>query len=388
MLNLPLMSNNISQEDKEKLIDFIRTSDRFTNGSKVREFEDAWSSWLGVKHSLFVNSGASANYITMAVLKELYGEGEVIVPPIAWSSDISSVLAAGLTPVFADVNISTLSMDENEILSHITDKTRAVFLTHVLGLNGLTLGLLTELEKRGIPLIEDVCESHGTTMGGKKCGSFGLASNFSFYYAHHMSTIEGGVICTNDDRFYQMCRMFRSHGMIRELTDESMKQEYAKKYSELRPEFLFAVPGYNMRSTELNAVIGLNQLKRLDENNKRRVENFKLFIENLDPEKYYTDFKMEGQVNYAFIILLRHPDRKQFDVLTELLRSENVEFRRGTAGGGNLARQPFVRCRMPEFDPSLLKNADFIHFYGLYTGNYPSLEREKIIRLCELLNKV
>ncbi len=388
MLNIPLMSNNISEDDKEKLIDFIRTSDRFTNGSKVREFEDAWSNWLGVKHSLFVNSGASANYITMAVLKELYGEGEVIVPPIAWSSDISSVFAAGLTPVFADVNISTLSMDENEILSHITDKTRAVFLTHVLGLNGLTPRLLAELEKRGIPLIEDVCESHGATMGGKKCGSFGLASNFSFYYAHHMSTIEGGVICTNDEKFYQMCRMFRSHGMVRELTDENMKQEYAEKYPELRPEFLFAVPGYNMRSTELNAVIGLNQLKRLDENNKRRIENFKLFIENLDPEKYYTDFEMEGQVNYAFIVLLRHPDRKQFDALTELLRSENVEFRRGTAGGGNLARQPFVRNRMPEFDPSLLKNADFIHFYGFYTGNYPSLESEKIIRLCELLNRV
>lgn len=387
MLNIPLMNNNISEEDKEELIDFIRASDRFTNGSKVREFEDAWSGWLGVKHSLFVNSGASANYITMAVLKELYGDGEVIVPPIAWSSDISSVFASGLTPVFADINISTLSMDENEVLSHITDKTRAVFFTHVLGLNGLTPRLLTELERRGIALIEDVCESHGASLGGKKCGTFGLASNFSFYYAHHMSTIEGGVICTNDDRFYQMCRMFRSHGMVRELTDESIKREYAEKFPELRPEFLFAVPGYNMRSTELNAVIGLNQLKRLDENNKRRIENFKLFVNNLDPVKYYTDFQMEGQVNYAFIVLLRHPDRKQFDTLTEMLRAENVEFRRGTAGGGNLARQPFVRDRMPEFDPSLLKNADFIHFYGLYTGNYPSLESEKIKRLCELLNR-
>ena len=386
MLNIPLMSNNISEEDKEILADFIRTSDRFTNGPKVREFEDAWSRWLGVKHSLFVNSGASANYITMAVLRELYGPGEVIVPPIAWSSDISSVFAAGFTPVFVDVDMSTLAMNEDEVLSHITDKTRAVFLTHVLGLTGLSRRLLDELHKRGIPLIEDVCESHGTTMNGKKCGTFGLASNFSFYYAHHMSTIEGGVICTNDDRFYQMCRLFRSHGMVRELTDEDMKREYAEKYPDLRPEFLFAVPGYNMRGTELNAVLGLNQLKRLDGNNARRVENFKLFVGNLDPEKYFTDFRMEGQVNYAFIVLLRKASRERFERLTQLLRSENVEFRRGTAGGGNLARQPFVRKRLPDLDPATLKNADFIHFYGLYTGNYPSLEREKILKLCELLN--
>lgn len=388
MLNIPLMSNNISAEDKKVLSEFILTSDRFTNGPKVVEFEEAWSKWLGVKHSLFVSSGASANYMTMAVLRELYGPGEVIVPPIAWSSDISSVFAAGLTPVFADVNISTLAMNEDEVLSRITDKTRAVFLTHVLGLNGLSQRLVDELEKRGIPLIEDVCESHGATMNGKKCGTFGLASNFSFYYAHHMSTIEGGVICTNDDKFYQMCRLFRSHGMVRELTDDAMKQEYAKKYPDLRPEFLFAVPGYNMRSTELNAVMGLSQLPRLNANNAKRVENFKLFVENLNPETYFTDFNMEGQVNYAFIVLLRKPSKEKFERLTELLRAENVEFRRGTAGGGNLARQPFVRKHMPDFNPETLKNADYIHFYGLYTGNYPTLEKEKILKLCDLLNSL
>ena len=386
MLNIPLMKNNILPEDKEVLIDFIRTSDRFTNGPKVREFEEAWSQWLGVKHSVFVNSGASANYITMAVLKEMYGSGEVIVPPIAWSSDISSVFAAGLTPVFADVDLETLAMNENEILSHITDKTRAVFLTHVLGFGGLTQDLLDELKRRGIPLIEDVCESHGATVNGKKCGTFGLASNFSFYYAHHMSTIEGGVICTNDDRFYEYCRLFRSHGMVRELMDEELKKEHAERYPDLRPEFLFAVPGYNMRGTELNAVLGSNQLKRLDANNRHRVENFELFVNHLDPEKYFTDFRMDGQSNYAFVTLLRRPDREMFARLTELLKEENVEFRRGTAGGGNLARQPFVRKRMPGFDPAVLKNADFVHFYGLYTGNYPGLEKEKIIRLCDRMN--
>lgn len=388
MLDIPLMSDNILPEDIEILIDFLRTSNRLTNGPKVREFEQAWSEWLGVKHTLFVNSGSSANFITMAVLRDLYGAGEVIVPPIAWSSDISSVFAAGHTPVFVDVSLNNMAMAEEEILSHITEKTRAVFLTHVLGFNGLSECLLHELEKRNIPLIEDVCESHGAAMAGKKCGSFGLASNFSFYYAHHMSTIEGGAICTNDDRFYQYCRLYRSHGMIRESTDDKFKQEIEEKYPELRPEFLFLVPGYNMRSTELNAVIGLNQLKRLDANNQRRIENFRLFVDNLDPDKYFTDFQMEGSVNYAFVVLLRNADQKTFQRLTDALKSENVEFRRGTAGGGNLARQPFIRERLPKFDPTILKNADMLHFYGLYTGNYPNLEREKILGLCELLNRI
>lgn len=388
MLNIPLMSNNIQAEDIDALIEFLHTSDRFTNGPKVQEFERAWSEWLGIKHTVFVNSGSSANFITMAVLRDLYGTGEVIVPPIAWSSDISSVFAAGHTPVFVDVSLKNLAMAEEEILSHITEKTRAVFLTHVLGFNGLSDDLLQELERRHISLIEDVCESHGTSLNGKKCGTFGLASNFSFYYAHHMSTIEGGAVCTNDDRFYQYCRLYRSHGMIRESTDEALKSEAVKSNPELRPEFLFLVPGYNMRSTELNAVIGLNQLKRLDDNNQHRVENFNLFLKNLDPEKYFTDFQVDGAVNYAFVILLRNPDAQKFQKLTDALRENNVEFRRGTAGGGNLARQPFVRARMPEFDPTVLKNADFIHFYGLYTGNYPDLEQQKILALCDLLNNV
>lgn len=388
MLNIPLMSNNIQAEDTEELIKFLRTSNRFTNGPKVQEFERTWSDWLGVKHTVFVNSGSSANFITMAALRDLYGPGEIIVPPIAWSSDISSVFAAGHTPVFADVNLANLAMSEDQILSHITENTRAVFLTHVLGFNGLSDNLLQELERRNIPLIEDVCESHGASLNGRKCGAFGLASNFSFYYAHHMSTIEGGAVCTNDDTFYQYCRLYRSHGMIRESTDETLKSEAVKSNPELRPEFLFLVPGYNMRSTELNAVIGLSQLKRLEENNQRRIENFGLFLKNLDPKKYFTDFQTDGAVNYAFVILLREANPEKFQRLTDALRENNVEFRRGTAGGGNLARQPFVRARMPEFDPTVLKNAEYIHFYGLYTGNYPDLDQQKILALCDLLNGI
>lgn len=306
MINLPLMNDNITRDDVNVLIDFLQNNNIFTQNKNVREFEKEWSEWLGVKYSVFVNSGSSANFITMAALAEMYGKGEVIVPPITWSSDISSILLAGHKPVFVDINKENMAMNDHAIIEKITSNTKAVFLTHILGFNALSDYLLEELEKRNILLIEDVCESHGATFHGRKCGTFGFASNFSFYFAHHMSTIEGGMVCTNDKKFYEYARMFRSHGMLRESTDEELKQDYYKRYPELNPEFIFTVPGFNMRSTELNAVIGLNQLKGLDDNNIKRCENFKCFLENLDSEKYYTDFELDGSVNYAFILSLIH----------------------------------------------------------------------------------
>lgn len=388
MINLPLMNDNITKEDVDVLVEFLQNNNIFTQNKNVREFEKRWSEWLGVKYSVFVNSGSSANFITMAALAEIYGKGEVIVPPITWSSDISSIILAGHTPVFADVNKENLAMNERKILEKITPNTKAVFLTHILGFNALTDHLIEELEKRNILLIEDVCESHGATFHGKKCGTFGLASNFSFYFAHHMSTIEGGMICTNDEKFYEYARMFRSHGMLRESTDDNLKEQICTEYPLLNPEFIFTVPGFNMRSTELNAVIGMNQLKRLDANNEKRRENFRYFLEHLDSEKYYTDFDLDGSVNYAFVLLLKHPDRDLFQRVCQCLRDEQVEFRRGTSGGGNQLRQPYIKKRYPHLDPLEYENADYIHFYGMYIGNYPALEREKIEKLVDALNAV
>ncbi len=388
MLNIPLMSNNISKEDVQELIKFLKSTDRFTNGPKVREFESAWTNWGGYGYSLFVNSGSSANFMTMAGIAHLYGTGEVIVPAITWSSDISSVMMAGHMPVFVDVSFSNIAMQKEAILSHITENTKAVFLSHILGFNGLNQELVEELRQRNILLVEDVCESHGVMCGDKKAGTIGFASNFSFYYAHHMSTIEGGMICTNNKEFYEVMRMYRSHGMIRECTDENYIEQMTSEYPDLHKEFIFAVPGFNMRSTELNAVIGLNQLKRLDYNILRRRDNFEFFMENLDSDKYFTDFDIEGNSNYAFVILLREKNDMLYNKLIAALKDEKVEFRRGTAGGGNIIRQPFVRERYPDLNPENFQNAEHIHFYGLYTGNYPDLEREKIAGLCKVLNEL
>lgn len=386
MLNIPLMQGNIESSDIEALVDFLRHTDRFTNGPKVREFEARWSQWLGGNmSSLFVHSGSSANFMTLAAVRELYGEGEVIVSPIGWSSDLSAILAAGLTPVFVDVELRNLAMDTEQALANITDKTRAVLLTHVLGYNGLTQKLIDVCHERGILLIEDVCESHGAVFDGRKCGSIGDVSNFSFYYAHHMSTIEGGMICTRDEKLHRTLRMYRSHGMLRECGDAAYQEEVTGEFPDLHPEFIFMVPGYNMRSTELNAVIGLNQLPRLDGHVQKRRENYQLFMDHLDASKFFVDFDHEGNSNYAFVLLLRDPDPELYRRLTEALTREGVEFRRGTAGGGNLLRQPYIRNRVPELRPADYPNAEYIHDYGLYTGNYPTLEREKILALCDLL---
>jgi CDP-6-deoxy-D-xylo-4-hexulose-3-dehydrase len=388
-LDWPLMKNNISRADLDAVIAFLQGDlPVLTQSRQVQAFEREWSSWLGVKHSTFVNSGASANLVTMSALKELYGPGEIIVPTLTWVSDIASVLHCGFTPVFVDINPRTLGMDNDQVLDRITERTRAVFLTHVLGYNALTPTLLSELKRCGIPLIEDACESHGATFGGKKVGTFGLASNFSFYYAHHLTTVEGGMVSTNDSDFHECVRIFRSHGMVRESTSEKLKASYSAQYPDLTPDFIFAFPAYNVRSTEINAVIGRSQLPKLDDNNGVRTENLKIFLKNLDPGKYRTDFETEGCSNYAFTLILKRADPKLRDNVVNALVRHGVEFRRGTAGGGNQLRQPYLKRVTGDIDLARYPNVDHVHFYGFYIGNYPDLEKAKILELCSILNEL
>ena len=386
---LPLMSDNIDKEDVKALVDFLSQDQipKLTNGPKVIEFENAWGEWLGTKYNLMVNSGASANELTMLALNYIHGEGEIIVPPLTWISDISSVIFSGFKPVFCDINLKNLSFDIEKLKQIITPKTKAIFLTHVLGVNGLTDELIQLCDEEGILLIEDVCESHGTTFKGQKVGSFGFASNFSFYFAHHMSTIEGGMICTNNEYFYQVCRALRSHGMMREMTDNNLKQQIIDDNPDLNKDFIFIAPAHNFRSTELNAVIGLSQVKKLDSNNINRVDNFKYFMERLDSNKYITDIEMEGQCNYAFIIILKEGSFKLRDKVETTLREKGIEFRRGLSGGGNQLRQPYFKKHY-NINYDDFKNMDHVHHFSWYVGNYPTLEREKIDTLLNTLNNI
>jgi CDP-4-dehydro-6-deoxyglucose reductase, E1 len=388
-LKIPLMSDNISREDVNCLIDFLKQDPvpRLTNGEKVIEFENAWSDWLGVKHSVFVNSGTAANELTMLALTHLYPEGgEIITPPLTWISDINSVLFANFEPVFVDINKNNLSFDLDKLENSITDRTRAIFVTHVLGLNALSDRLLKICEERNIKLIEDVCESHGAKFNDTKLGSIGFASNFSFYFAHHMSTIEGGMISTNDNHFYQLCRALRSHGMTREFTDNDLIKKYNDKYNNLNQDFIFIGKAHNFRSTEINAVLGLCQLDRLDSNNHIRIDNFQYFMDNLSSDIYHTDINMDGQCNYAFITILKDSNWELRDKIERMLDDNGIEFRRGLSGGGNQMRQPYFDNHNFKFDDFPV--VEHIHNFSWYIGNYPTLKREKIDKLIGLLNEV
>ena len=380
----PLINNNVTINDKRVLANFILNTDRLTNGPKVRNFEEQWSKWLGVKYSVMVGSGAAGNYITTAIVRELKGQkGEIIVPPIGWVSDISSVINTGFTPVFVDVDLDTMAISYENIKNAINKNTKAIVLVHALGFNGINDKLVELAKEHDLLLIEDCCEAHGSSYKGKKVGSIGDMSCFSFYFGHHMTTIEGGMICTNDYEIYQLARMFRSHGMTRE-ADKETHEKYAKP--DVNPLFTFAVPGYNMRSTEINAVLGLEQIKRLDYNIQKRQENLNIWLDNLDDNLFYKGYKVEGSSNYALPLILKEDNNKMKEVC-KILEEELVEYRIGTAGGGNQARQPYLE-RYGFKTVGDLNTSDYIHDFGLYIGNHPELKKEQIIKLCERLNNV
>ena len=384
----PLMHDNITLQDRKVAANFLLKNNIFTQSKKVKEFEKLWSKWLGVKYSVFVNSGSSANFLTMLAIKYLYGTGKVIVPPLTWNSDIVSVIENDFKPVFVDINLNDLAMNNDEIIKKIDKNTKVVFLTHAQGFNGLTDKLIKELKKRKIILIEDVCESHGARYKNKKLGTFGFASNFSFYYAHHLSTIEGGMVCTNNKKFYETIKMLRGHGLLRECGNHSFENKMKKKYKNLSPNFIFLYSAFNMRNNEVQAVIGINQLKRLNKNNSSRAKNFKYFLNKLDKNKFFTDFKISGNSNYAFPIILKRKSIKYRNKFEKLMNRNGIEFRRGNAGGGNQMRQPYIKNYLKNINIRKFKNVEHVHNFGYYIGNYPNLKFSTISKIVKILNSI
>ena len=386
-----LMENNITNEDNRSVIKFLKKNPILTNNKRVLEFEKNWSRWLGIKYSIFVNSGSSANLLSISYLKTIFKKGEIIVPSLTWVSDVTSILYNGFTPVFVDINLNNLGANFESIKKNINKKTIGIFLTHALGFNALSEDLLKLLKKKKIFLIEDVCESHGAKFKKKKLGTFGKISNFSFYYAHHMSTIEGGMVCTDDKKIYDRIKVMRSHGLIRESIIPSERKKYLKKYNNLNKDFVFAYPGYNFRSTEINAVYGVNQLRKLTINNIKRTRNFKYFLKKLDNSKYFTNFNVKGSCNYAFVIIFQKSYQnfnfsKKFE---GTLIKNRIEFRRGTVGGGNQTKQPYLNYFKGKYRKSKnLAISDLIHNFGYYIGNYPSLKKDKIDKICNILNSI
>lgn len=388
--NWPLMFNNITKEDRVKLSKFVLNSSKLTQGKTVQKFEEEWSKWLGIKYSIFVNSGSSANLLSIHVLKLINNnpkKNEIIIPSFTWSSDVSSVILCGLKPVFVDVCLENMALDLDKVKKSISSNTLAIFLTHAQGFNGLSEDLINLCKIKKIHLLEDCCESHGALHRGKKIGNFSLMSNFSFYYAHHMTTIEGGMISTNDKKIYQILRMIRSHGLARESNDRNTINQIYKRNPSLNKEFIFEYIGYNVRNNEISAKLGLIQLKKLDKNIRLRNRNKNYFLENINKNIFFTNFLTEGMSNYALNLVLIKKNKKLFNKVCKIIKNSGVEIRVGSAGGGNQLRQPYIK-NLHNYKLTDFPVSEHIHFYSLYIGNFPELSLSKIKSLCYKLNSI
>ena len=375
-----LMDCAITQSDKLKLIEFISSSDMYTCGKKVEEFENKWSEWLGCKHSLFVTSGSTANLLLLASVKEFYNipnGSKVLVPACTWVTNVSPVFQTGLEPVFCDINLDNYSFDTDHLPD---DDIKIVFITHLLGLNAPM-----EKIKNKYPtaiFIEDICESHGITdEHGKKRG-YGTGSTFSFYYGHHMTTIEGGMISTDNVELYQLMKLKRSHGMARHLLPENYEKTISK-YPNIDPKFLFLTDGYNFRNTELNAVIGIEQLQRLDESIKIRKRNYDRFMLYL--LKYETFFHIPtyDPYNSSFCLPFVCKTKELKTKLVNIFNKLEIEYR--PIVGGNLLIHPFLdKWKNSTKTP----NADLLNNNGVYIGNSQFVTLEMIDTAFEYIKDI
>jgi CDP-6-deoxy-D-xylo-4-hexulose-3-dehydrase len=262
----PLTFDGIKKAEKSSAIKSL-LSGKYTMGKNVQKFEKLFAKWVGAKHAVMVNSGSSANLLIIESLlrrlkkKILKRDDEIIVPALSWPTTIWPIIQLGLKPVFVDSNINDLSIDFRKLQGSITKKTKAIFLTHILGNAANMEQVKIFCKKNKLILLEDCCESLGAFYKKKHVGTFGLAGSFSFYFAHHITTIEGGCIITNNKDLADDLRSFRAHGWIRNRSDQS---KIIKKYKNFDKRFLFLTSGYNFRMTEFQASIGLVQLKKLN----------------------------------------------------------------------------------------------------------------------------
>jgi len=375
----PLMQTAITESDKKTLVDFIYSSDRYTCGNMVKEFEDAWSAWLGCKYSLYVTSGSTANFLLMSAVKELYeipDGSKVLVPACTWVTNVSPVFQVGLEPVFCDVELERYSFDINTLPE---EDIRIVFVTHLLGLNSP----IEALKKRypNAIFIEDICESHGVKApNGMKRGSTGTGSTFSFYYGHHMTTIEGGIISTDNELLYELMKIKRSHGMAR-LLSPKYYDEAIERHPNIDPSFLFLTDGFNFRNTELNAVLGLEQLKRLDQNIETRRRNFECFMKHLDPERFYVPYNDPGNSSFALPFICKN--KEDMPKLKTIFKELGVEYR--PVVSGNLLLHPFLKKWK---DTVKVPNANIINDNGVYIGNSQFVTEDMIVKVFEAIKTI
>ena len=381
-----LMEETIIFRDRIKMAKFVIKAKRFTNSEKVKEFEKRWSEWLGCKYSLFVSSGSTANFLLMAAVKEKYNlkQGDkVLLPADTWVTNVSPVIQLGLQPIFCDINLSNFSFDKKhlEIIKKKHPDIKAIFVTHLLGFPAEN-----DYYQRLFPdaiILDDVCESHGVKFNdNNKVGSRSVGSTFSFYFGHHMTTIEGGMVCTNDRDLYDLMKMKRSHGMARESINFA---EYSQKYPEINKQFLFITDGYNFRNHEICAVLGMSQLLRLDKMIAKRIDNYKNFVKiiNQHQDLFYPASENSGNSSFCFPIVCR--DKDTYNNLVKKLEDNQIEYR--PIVGGNLLRHPFLKDYEIEKGKNTY-NVDIVNDYGLYLGNSHFVGKKELTLLDKIMKEL
>lgn len=361
---------NIHSYDVDEIMDVLDclVTTNVTMGKKTIEFEKLFAQYIGAKHGIMVNSGSSADLIALSALSNptlknrIKPGDEIITPATTWSTTVFSILNINAVPVIVDVGEDYL-IDIEEIKKHITPKTKAIMPVHLLG-NPCDMKAIMDLaEDHNLFVVEDTCEAHGAEFHGKKAGSFGDFSAFSFFFSHHISTIEGGMVLTNNEIYSELSRSLRAHGWVREL---DKKQDFLNKYPDIDPRFLFVNTGYNLRPTELQSSIGIRQIKKLENFIKIRRENAAYWIKNL--KKFSDTFVLPEEkpntrhVWFGFPLAIKEGAGFTRKELTDFLEKKKIETRPVMVG--NICEQPameFLPHKKGKLDhaTNVMRNAFF-----------------------------
>ncbi len=350
-------------------------SKQTTMGCKVKKFEEIFAKYIGVKHALMVNSGSSANLIAVSVLsnhvlgsKRIIHDNEIITPAVTWSTTVFPMKNINAKPVFVDVNENTFSIEPDKIEKAITEKTKAIMVVHLLGHPCKINEIRKIAKKHNLFLIEDCCEALGAEYKNKKVGSFGDLATFSFFASHHITTMEGGMIVTNNSTFYEIAKSLRAHGWTREMKD---KKRIEKKYPKINPNFLFENVGYNLRPTEIQGAFGIHQMKKLDKLVNKRIKNAQKLKRELKKYseflRFHPDHENVKNSNMVFPITVIKNKFFTKEQLVTHLEKNNIDTR--PVMTGNIIKHPVMK-NIKFRKSSSLKNADYISEFSFLIGNH------------------
>ena len=384
-MTVPLVMSTFLEEKRTRraLADFVAGTDFLSMGAQCRAFEEAFALYQGRRHSLLFNSGGSANLALLQALKNLgrlKAGDDVGFSAVTWSTNVMPIIELAMNPVPVDCSRRTLNAGSKELADALDEgPLAALFLTNALGFSGDLEALASLCQSRDIVLLEDNCESLGSERGGVKLGNFGLASTFSFYVSHHISTIEGGMICTDDDELASMLRLVRANGWDRNL-DEAEREALRRRHdvTDLDGRYTFYDLGFNLRPTEITGFLGLRQLELLPPSVKRRQANYERIAKAVAANGDFIALDREGLSTLSAFAI-------PFVCRSEALRSRYAERFEGAGVeirpliAGNIQRQPFyaryVRRRRA------LPEADFLHHCGFYCGNHPDYDESQLALL-------